>query len=582
MKSVLYLVLALFTVLSLTAQTSFCPDDPPLNTFLADSPWPTYHRNNYAQASTCLRGPEPGDSLRIVSRTNIQGGTSPWVYLTDRYSSGERALIQSNATHIFKFIDDGEQITAVDSLRIDFDPITSFGWNFLLTNNQVWFTYDPKYDPEENEFTRLFKIMDREADNPYSELQLVDTFSFGPLGINRIQQFNMNFRGEIVFNSENDLEQGWATVGILDQDFNVLDTLHYTTTPEEIVHHNAFPIDEDNSFYIVTTHRMIKFAWNGNELAKDWEAAYNFVADGPTGSFAEGSGTTPTLMGWEEGEDKLIVVADGHADNNLVAFWRELPEDWDGVPGMDVRFADSIRIPLARTFSNLFQSIENSPTVREYDIAIGQFNGFLGYDCENIKGVQKFHWNRADNKWELAWANEEVNMNGVLTYSAGSNLLYGSGKEADCNYYYYGLNWETGEQELRLALGPEGTFLDDPFYDAGNNNIIDESGNIYFPGGSSLIKVEVVERITSTESEVAEVPTLQVFPNPTTGRISIELKGVEENATLQLDLYNLQGQRLQNWSVQDQEIDLSLLPTGVYLLQIQVGDVMQWRKVTKN
>ncbi|MEL7427194.1 MAG: hypothetical protein AAFN81_29650, partial [Bacteroidota bacterium] len=101
MKTILHLCASLLFALNLNAQTTFCPDDPPVNSFLADSPWPTYHRNNYAQASTCLRGPEPGDSLRIVARTNIQGGTSPWVYLTDRYSSGERALIQSNATHIF-------------------------------------------------------------------------------------------------------------------------------------------------------------------------------------------------------------------------------------------------------------------------------------------------------------------------------------------------------------------------------------------------------------------------------------------------------------------------------------------------
>ncbi|MEL6659938.1 MAG: T9SS type A sorting domain-containing protein [Bacteroidota bacterium] len=581
MKTILHLCASLLFALNLNAQTTFCPDDPPVNSFLADSPWPTYHRNNYAQASTCLRGPEPGDSLRIVARTNIQGGTSPWVYLTDRYSSGERALIQSNATHIFKFIDDGEQIVAVDSLRIDFDPITSFGWNFLLTNNQVWFTYDPKYDPEEEEFTRLFKITDAEADNPYSELQLVDTFNFGPTGINRIQQFNLNYKGEIVFNSENDEEQGWATVGVLDQNFNLLDTLHYTTSEGEIVHHNAFPIDEDNSFFIVTTHRMIKFTWDGSQLAKAWEAAYDFVADGPTGSFAEGSGTTPTLMGWGEGQDKLVVVADGHADNNLVAFWRELPEDWTGVPGMDIHFADSIRIPLAQTFSNLFQSIENSPTVRDYDIAIGQFNGFLGYDCENIKGVQKFHWNTTSNEWELAWVNDAVNMNGVLTYSGGSDLLYGSGKEADCNYYYYGLDWQSGEEELRILLGPEGTFLDDPFYDAGNNNIIDENGNIYFPGGGSLIKLEVVERLTTTEN-LSTGLDIKTFPNPTNSKLFIEIPAEKQSLPIQLDIVNLQGQRVSSWNPQQLEIDLGEVPAGVYFLRIQVGEEVQWNKITKN
>ncbi len=48
-------------------------------------------------------------------------------------------------------------------------------------------------------------------------------------------------------------------------------------------------------------------------------------------------------------------MADGHAKNNLVAFWREIPEGWVPKPGMDPRFADSIRIPLAQSFSNQFR-----------------------------------------------------------------------------------------------------------------------------------------------------------------------------------------------------------------------------------
>ncbi|MEM6723243.1 MAG: hypothetical protein AAF598_04340, partial [Bacteroidota bacterium] len=158
MLRIVALLLCCFLSLPGDGQTSFCPDDPPLNPHLADSPWPIYHRNNYAQSSTCLPGPFPGDSLRVVARLDIQGGTSPWTYLSDVYPSGERVIFQSNATHFFKFIDTGDEIIAVDSIRIDFDPITSFGWNFLLSRDQTWFTYDPKYDPEENRFTRLFKL----------------------------------------------------------------------------------------------------------------------------------------------------------------------------------------------------------------------------------------------------------------------------------------------------------------------------------------------------------------------------------------------------------------------------------------
>lgn len=303
-----YLLMFFFTIAlgPLSAQTTFCPNDPPVNSFLADSPWPIYHRNNYAQASTCLRGPMPGDSLAITVKTRITGGTSPWAYLSEKYPGGEQVLLYSNATHVYKLIDDGSGIYTIDSLRIDFDPITSFGWNFLLAKNKIWYTYDPKYDPEEGKFTRLFKLADSDITDPYSEIIVLDTFDFGDYGINRVQAFSLNYDGHIVFNSENNLEAGYATMGVISQDFTLLDTLQYATFPDEIVHHNAFPTDENNSCFVVTTHRLIKFGWDGGSLYLDWEAPYDFVADGPTGNFAEGSGTTPTLVGWGTGNDKLV------------------------------------------------------------------------------------------------------------------------------------------------------------------------------------------------------------------------------------------------------------------------------------
>ena len=415
------------------AQTSFCPNDPPLNTFLADSPWPIFHRNNYAQSSTCISGPMPGDSLAIKAKTAIRGGTSPWVYLTDKYPNGERVLLYSNATHVFKLVDNGDEIITADSLRIDFDFIASFGWNFLLTNDKVWFTYDPKYDPEENEYTRLFKLTDADINDPYSNIIVLDTFNFGDIGLNRVQHYSLSYDGHLFFNSENFVENGYATVGVISQDFELLDTLRYATEPDEITHHNAFPIDENNSFYLTTNKRLIKFDWDGFELSIAWEAAYDFVADGPVGTFAEGSGTTPTLLGWGEGNDKLVVMSDGHAQNNLLAFWRELPPGWTGIPGMDIHFADSIQLPAAVSFSNTFQSIENSPCAYGYEIGIAQFNGFLGYDCENIKGVQKVVWDTLTNALEIAWVNSEVNLNGVLTYSVGADMVYGNGKVISVN-----------------------------------------------------------------------------------------------------------------------------------------------------
>lgn len=557
------------------AQTSFCPDDPPLNPWLADSPYPIYHRNSYGQASTCLPGLLPGDEISIKMRRDITGGTSPWIYLSETYPSGDRAILYSNSTHVFKFVDDGSNLVAVDSFRLDFNTLSSNGYNHLLSKNRIWFSYEPSVNPDNNKYSQLFKFSDADVNDPYSDIVVLDTFDFGNYGINRVNMYTLNYDGQIIWYSEKDPDNEIAYAGVIDQQFNLLDTLVFSTLPNERVNHNSISVDENNSFYIVTSHRLIQFAWDGTEVSIGWQALYDFVDDGPTGNFAYGSGTTPTLMGWGAGQDQLVVVADGHAQNHLVAFWRELPDGWSGISGMPLHFADSISIPNAQSFSNLFQSIENSPTAYGYDIAIAQFNGFLGYNCTNLKGVQKFRWDTLSDQFTLQWTNDQVNMNGVLAYSTGSALVYGTGKEEDCMYYYYGLDWETGALSLRIPLGAEETFPDDPLYDQGVNHIIDEEGNMYFSGSRSLVKLERQTMTSSTEEFDTEA--LKIYPNPTRGIVHLETLDAYD-----LTLYSLTGERVDDWELVDSHtLDMSSLASGIYILCLKNSVHIFWRKIIK-
>ncbi len=578
MKNYQYKLLFLLglTTLLTSGQTSFCPNDPPLNPWLADSPYPIYHRNSYAQASSCIEGIQPNDSISIKMRSDITGGTSPWIYLSDEYPNGERTILYSNSTHVFKFIDNGTDLIAIDSLRLDFNTIQSNGYNHLLTKNKIWFSYEPTYDPINDKYSELFKFSDADTTNPYSPIIALDTLNFGDYGINRVNMYNLNYNGEIVWYSEEDEVNNIAYAGVIDQNFNMLDTLAFNRLPNERINHNSIAVDENNTFYIVTSHRLIAFDWDGMDLTIGWEALYDFVNDGPTGNFAYGSGTTPTLMGWGTGNDKLVVVADGHANNNLVAFWRELPSGWTGIPGMSIRFADSIAIPNAQSFSNLFQSIENSPTAYGYDIAIAQFNGFLGYGCDNKKGVSKFRWNEINNQFGLEWTNNTVNMNGVLSYSSGSNLVYGTGKELDCNYYYYGLNWDTGNIELSYLLGQEETFPDDPFYDQGVNHIIDVDGSIYYSGSRSLVKLQRhILPLSIDENEFNE-ESIVVYPIPATDVIYID--GLE-STNWKYSIYDIQGKVLMSGINEDNSIIVENLSVGIYFLKLSNGNTQVMKRV---
>jgi hypothetical protein len=547
-------------------------DFPPLNPYYNDFNWPTYHCNNYRQASTAVKGPTSDDELRMKIIKNLKGGTSCWTQFSEKYPNGKRVILLSNATHFFKVMETDNGFRIIDSYEIDTEKFKSFGWNFLIAKNNQWFVPDPKFNPRKNEYTTLYKFTDAQPNNPLSKIKLLDKYSFGDLG--KINHYALNNRGEIMFYSDNDKGDRDIIVGVLTQDFKLLDTLRIKSNKKEIAGHNAFPIDDDNAIYFQTTQRFFKINWNGSKLAINYEAKYDFVADGPTGQFAEGSGTTPTLIGTEVGKDKLVVMSDGHKQNNLIGFWRELPKDWKAIPGRDIHFAGSIAIPAAKQFSNLYQSIENSPCAYKYDIGIAQFNGFLGQHTPTVKGVQKIRWLTDERKFKVMWVNEKININAVLSYSKGSNLVYGSGKEDDCSFHYYGLDWETGEIKLDYVFGNRCRNLFNEYDDGGNGNTIDEKGNIYFAGGGSLIKIEKKAKeansaVTLPSTDNPAFIKADIIPNPTKGIINIKIDAKPERYNL--TVYNQKGERVLYKTINNNQTqwDLSSLSSGMYNIKIE-------------
>jgi len=355
--------------------------------------------------------------------------------------------------------------------------------------------------------------------------------------------------------------------------------------PGEISYHNAFPVDADNAIFLETTEKMIRLDWDGSDLSLTWTAAYDFVGDGPTGTLSLGSGTTPTLIGWEQGEDKLVVLADGHNRNNLVAFWRdELPTGWTGVPGMDIRFADSIALPYAVNLNNGFQSIENSPAAYGYELVCTQYNGFFP-NCNTTKGVQKIRWNTAADSFEVAWATDSVNFNGVPTYSSATNLVYGSGRESDCNYYFYGLDWDSGDVLIRQILG--NTTM---YNDQGNNSIIDENNNLYFSTQKGVAIIKSLGSATGLpvgEDQLRpESFTLyQNSPNPFNPTTTIRYR-LNKAGYVSLRLYDLQGKEVRRLVERNQEagshqvvLNAAELASGTYFYRITVGEQSATRRM---
>ena len=247
---------------------------------------------------------------------------------------------------------------------------------------------------------------------------------------------------------------------VLDREFNVKD---YVTFGGEAVD-NSICIDEKGGIYVVTSKRMFRLAWTGEKLSTkeaDGAGESPYEAMDPDkamamGALSRGSGTTPTLMGFGDDPDKLVLIADAAEEGtHLVAFWREtIPDDFVQKPGtLSRRIADQIRIDISKL------TIEPSPNALGYGAAVingsypaplsspGAPNGFTaGVTRPAPLGVQKFIWNTKTRKFENAWINKEVDNSDVMVpvVSAATGLLYCASK-SNGDYEYVGLDWETGE-----------------------------------------------------------------------------------------------------------------------------------------
>src|ERR1700734_64483 len=273
---------------------------------------------------------------------------------------------------------------------------------------------------------------------------------------------------------------------ILDRDLKVKS---YVSFGDEAVD-NSICIDDKGGGYVVTSKRMLRLAWTGKKLSTDeadgaWESPYESMDPQKAmalGAISRGSGTTPSLMGFGDDPDKLVVIADAaEGGTNLVALWREkIPDGFKQKPGtLSPRIADQIKIDISTL------TIEPSPNVLAYGAAVingsypepfpqpGPPNQFTaGVTRKAPLGVQKFIWNPDTKKFEKAWTNMTVDNTDIMVpvVSAATNMIYCATK-MDGNYAYVGLDWTTGETKQTWlfpddsrkwnALGGITTVLDD-------------------------------------------------------------------------------------------------------------------------
>ncbi len=471
---------------------------PAKNPWLTDSVYPTSHFNGGATDSVLFAGPVKGKKLtagkdvKVVTNVMVSNPTVKKIGDdTVGFASGtlgiRKILLTGDAMENISFTpypgleelaakadektvagvladmnaaartrDDAKLLTAIGG-------IDKMGVNFQTGINGVY----NLFDKDGNHYcvyggTKVLKSTDDNVvRGPVRVVKTVDVAAAVPpeaaKAVTRIIGLNMTYDGYIAAAAP-------GALVLLDRDLHVKSYVPFTGEAVD----NSIAIDEQNGIYVVTSRRMLKIVWTGTKLStneKDgaWESPYEWIPDEEAlaaGSISRGSGTTPSLMGFGDDPDKLVVIADAaRGGTNLVAFWRdEIPADFQQKPGTKSRrIADQARIEISQL------TIEPSANVLGYGVAVingsypkpvkepGFPNAFTaGVTRPAPLGVEKFVWNPQTDKFEKAWINHEVDNSDIMVpvVSAKTGLMYCAHKD-NGNYQYVGLDWKTGELKER-------------------------------------------------------------------------------------------------------------------------------------
>ena len=234
---------------------------------------------------------------------------------------------------------------------------------------------------------------------------------------------------------------------------------------------NSFSVDDAGGIYVATGSLapgapglMHKLVWTGSQLSSS-DADGAWVSEYPGGNWAPavkvgtGTGSTPTVMGFGDDEDHLVVITDGQDRMHLTAFWR------DRVPEGSSRIADAI--PVTCGLSDDVAWIQSEQSVATVDggalvvnnvTSEGQDDRLIdvlvsGPVTEPARGVERFQWNDATHRWESVWSRPDLaSISQVPVVSVASRMAlvntYG-----DSGWEVTGVDWATGETIHRTVFG---------------------------------------------------------------------------------------------------------------------------------
>lgn len=316
----------------------------------------------------------------------------------------------------------------------------------------------------------------------------------------------MTFNGYLVLNTV-----GGKVITLNPKTLEVVDSYKVEGADELFL--NGFATGEEvegGAVYVASNHYMYRLVVDAqgkihsDEARGAWKAAYDRGVSLGAVKIADGTGSTPTLMGFGADEDKLVVITDGAQKMRMVAFWRDqVPAGWQQKPGtLSARIADQREVDMGATISTV-QSEQSVAAYGPYAFVVNNIVGkdapYLARDSSYVtmlngatrpgpQGAAMFKWDERADAWKPLWVRTDVSSISIVPMISGGGRMaiidgYFAGKWND--RYHIGMDLDSGATVLKIHTGSDPRF--NGMYAAIK---VDEQGAILYGMAFGLVRLD--------------------------------------------------------------------------------------------
>ncbi|MEY3984610.1 MAG: hypothetical protein RLZ59_55 [Pseudomonadota bacterium] len=291
----------------------------------------------------------------------------------------------------------------------------------------------------------------------------------------------MTFNGFLVVST-----LGGRIVTLDRNSLQVIDS-YSTQGADELITNGFATSNEVNggAVYVASNRRMYRFVIgptgkiSADEKQQAWSAPYDAGERMPVGKISDGTGSTPTLMGFGKADDKLVVLTDGAKKMRLVAMWRDgIPKGWTPRPEFQsARIVDQITVDMGPDFP-LVQSEQSvvaygdhafvlngmpaPAALKPYPIQSTLLRGLLlGTTRPLPRGIAMYQWNSDKKRWRALWHRLDVGTVATVPMISGKSrmvTLNGTLGDKLGQLYHLGFDIDTGRLDLSIASGSDPRF----------------------------------------------------------------------------------------------------------------------------